>query len=75
MNVAKQTVRNEVYVFSIKCGYSDILFKKNNINFIYSVNKTFRVIKIMDFNRAEPTCYQLIFLTPVPANKMELFHT
>ena len=26
----------------------------------------------MDFNRAEPTCYIFIFLTPVPANKMQL---
>ena len=43
---AKQTVINEVYVFSMKYRYSDsdILLKKNN-NFIYSVYRTFWVIK------------------------------
>ena len=40
----------------------------NNINFIYSVDKTFRL-----FNRAEPNVTVLNFLTPVPANKMQLF--
>ena len=33
-------------------GCSNILLEKNNnINFIYSVDR------IMDFNKAEPTCY------------------
>ena len=27
----------------------------------------------MDFNRAEPTYYRTIFLTPVPGSKTELF--
>ena len=31
------------------------------------------VDRIMYFNRVEPTCYGLFFLTPVPANKMQLF--
>ena len=35
------------YVFSIKYRY--------NINFIYSVDR------VMDFNRAEPTCYRTNF--------------
>ena len=35
----------------------------NNINFIYSVDR------IMDFNRAT----ELIFLTPVPVNKVSFF--
>ena len=29
----------------------------------------------MDFQRAEPTYPELIFLTPVPANKMEPLRT
>ena len=41
--------------FSIKYRHSDILLKK--INFIYSADSTFRIIRIIDFNRAEPTCY------------------
>ena len=57
--------------FSIKVRYSDILLK--NINIIYSADRTFRVIKIMEFNRVEPTCYRNNFLTPVPANKIEIF--
>ena len=50
---------NEVSVFSIKYRYNDILLK--NINFIYSVDKTFRVFRIMDFNINEPTCYSSSF--------------
>ena len=53
-----------VYVFSIKDRKSDILLKI--INFIYSVDKTLRVIKILDFNRTGPICYNTLFLTPVP---------
>ena len=52
---AKQTVINEVYVYSIIYRYSDILL--NNHNFIYSVDKSFWVIKIMDFDRTGPRCY------------------
>ena len=44
---AKQTVINEMYAFSIKYRYSEILFRKIII-FIYSVDKALRVIKIMD---------------------------
>ena len=51
---AKQTVINEVYVFSIIYRYSDILL--NNHNFIYSADKSFRVIKIMDFDRTGLRC-------------------
>ena len=36
-------------------------WKKPNLNFIYSVDKTFQVIRIMDFNSTEPTCYSTIF--------------
>ena len=39
--------------------YSDIFLKK--INFIYPADKTFRIIRIIDFNRAEPTCYRTNF--------------
>ena len=39
--------------------YSDILWKK--INFIYPADKTFRIIRIIDFKRAEPTCYRTNF--------------
>ena len=62
MIAAKQMFINEVYEFSI-------------VNFIYSVDKTFGVIKIIYFNRTGPRCYSAIFLTPVLANKMELFCT
>ena len=43
------------------------------IKFIYSVDKTLGVIKIMDLNWTGPRCYSSIFLTTVPSNKMELF--
>ena len=46
---AKQTIIIEVYGISIF------------INFNYSVDKTFRVMKIMDFNGTGPTCYITIF--------------
>ena len=46
---------------SIKYHYSDILLEKN-INFIYSADLTFRIIRIIEFNRAEPTCYRTNFL-------------
>ena len=49
MIAVKPTVVNEVNVFSIKYRYSI------NLIFIYSVDKTLRVIKIIDFNRTEPT--------------------
>ena len=39
------------------------------------VDKAFLVIIIMDINTAEPHATELIFLTPVPAKKMQLFHT
>ena len=46
----------------------------NEVNVFF--NKAFRGVKIMEFNRTGPTCYSAIFfLTPVPANKMMLFHT
>ena len=41
----------------------------------YSVDKTFRVNKIIDFNRTASKSYSTFFLTPVPASKMGLFHT
>ena len=54
---------NEVHVFSIKycCYNSDILLKNNNINFIDSAGLTFWIIRIFDFNRAEPTCHRTNF--------------
>ena len=43
--------------------YGDILLKKKNMNFIYYVDKTFGLIKIMDFDRPYRThgCYSSIF--------------
>ena len=70
MIASQQLVLNEVYVFFNKNRYSDILI--NTINFINSVDKTFGVIKIMDFNMTGPRCYSAIFLTPVLTNEMEL---
>ena len=65
----KQTAINEVY------SINEVFSIEYHSSFIYSVDKTFRVIKIMDFNRTVPRCYSTFFLTPVPAIKMELFHT
>ena len=70
MIAAKQTVIMKFMFFSIKYRYSDILFK--NINFIFSADSTFRIMRIIDFNRGEP---ELIFHTPVTTYKMELFVT
>ena len=68
MIAAKQTFEMKFMFFNEKL---------KNINFIYSADLTFRIIKVIDFNRAEPKCYrtELVFLTPVPANKVELFGT
>ena len=41
------------------CSITDGLLK--NHNFICYVDKAFRLIKIMDFNRTGPTCYSTIF--------------
>ena len=43
------------------------------INFVYSVDKTIRVFKIMGLIGLYPDATVLCFLTPVPANKMEVF--
>ena len=51
-------------------SHSDILLK--NTYFIYSADLFFRVIRKMDFTTHAT---EQIFLTPVPANKMELFCT
>ena len=60
---AKQTVINEVYVLSIKYRYSHIvIIIEKYINFIYSDDSTFQVIRKMDFIRAELTCYRTNFL-------------
>ena len=50
---------------------SDILLK--NHNFIYSVDKAFQVIIVMDSNRTGPHILQYFFHMPVLANKMEVF--
>ena len=57
-----------------KCDCS----KPNGLNYVYFVFSTkillnFLIIRIIDFNRAEPTCYRRNF--PVLANKMEVFST
>ena len=31
------------------------------INFIYPADQTFRIIRLIDFNRAEPTCFRTNF--------------
>ena len=38
-----------------------IYFNEKHLNFIYSGDKTFWVIRIMDFNRIELTCYSTNF--------------
>ena len=52
----RKKVINKVYGFS---RYSDALLK--NHNFIYSVEKAFQVIKIIDLNGIGPTFYSIIF--------------
>ena len=48
------------------------MFIEKYINFIYSVDLSFRVNRNkMDFNKVER--YRTNFLTPLLANKMELF--
>ena len=47
--------------------------KNNNINFIYSGDLTFRIIRIIDLIDLVPHATELIFHTQVPANKMEFF--
>ena len=69
---SKTKVINEMYAFSIKYRYSEIFFRKIII-FIYSVDKALREIKIMDFIGLDTYATVLVFLTPVPDNKMELF--
>ena len=53
-----QDAINEVKVFSKKYRHGDILLKDHKLHLFFD--------RIMDFNRAEPTCY---------ANNMQLFHT
>ena len=48
----KQTVTNEIYVIFNKI--------EKIINFIDSVDETFRVIKIMDFNRTGYRCHSTV---------------
>ena len=43
-----------INVIKRRC-FRDILWKKKNFN--YPADKTFWLIRITDFNRAEPTCY------------------
>ena len=68
---AKQTinfVKKKMLAIAISYG--------EKINFIYPADKTLRIIRIIHFNRAEPTYVtELIFTAPFPANKMELFST
>ena len=61
-------------IFSII--FSNFLLKKNNnIKFIYSADKASPVIKKWILIGLNPHAKELIFLTPVPANTMELFLT
>ena len=64
----KQTVINEVYVLVI------FYWKIHKLHLFCWLN--FSVIrKKCILIRLNPHATELIFLTPVPANKMELFHT
>ena len=42
-----------------------VIFYGKKINFIYPADKTFQIIRIIEFNRAEPTCYRTNFHCPV----------
>ena len=46
-----------------------------NVNFILHIDKTIGITGIIPLNQADCTCYQTIFLTSVPANKMLQFGT
>ena len=72
--VAKQTVINEVYVFSIKFRYSNILLRNTLTSFIllinFSGNQKNGLLIGLNSHATE-----LIFSTRVWAIIMELFHT
>ena len=46
---------------AIKYCYSDILLKRHKLHSFRLINSSFRIIRIIDFNRAEPTCYRTNF--------------
>ena len=55
---AKQTVINEVYDFSMKLAIFNWNIHKLHLSLLI---KLFWIIRIIDFNRTEPTCYRTIF--------------
>ena len=61
-NKMKQTVINEVMFFNEISLWRYFIEKNNNIHFFFSANKTFGVIKVMDFYRNGSSCYSTIFL-------------
>ena len=58
---------NEVYDFSIKYHYSDILLKYHKLHLL--------LIVLWILTELNPHSTELIFLMPIGANKMELFRT
>ena len=68
MIVAKQTVAT-VHNKRRKKEDAMPIFMGKIINFIYPANKTFRIIRINDFNRAEPTCYRTNFHCAIPSEQ------
>ena len=61
----EQTKNRIHFVNKWSLSFFNIIFIEKCKSLIYSADLTFRVIRKMDFNRAEPTCYKLIFLRPV----------
>ena len=55
----KQTASMKFMFFSIKYRYSDILLKRHKLHLFCWLN--IWIIRIIDFNRAEPTCYRTNF--------------
>ena len=49
------------------------IFYGEKINFIYLADKIFRIIRIIDFNRAEPTCYRTYFHCPISGEQNGAF--
>ena len=71
----KNNQHNNKYYCSKTNGYEWILwgFYEKSKNFIYYVDKTFAIIKIMDLNGTGPICYSAILLRQFRLIKLSYF--
>ena len=71
---AKQTVKNKVFVFSIKYRNSDSdIFIEKYINFIILLIRLFELSEKSILRGYHPDAAVLFFLTPALANRKEHF--